>query len=274
MTAAGLQALPVARPAEVLAYGDAPAQRIEIFLPPARTEGQRLPVVVALDGNCWRAGADGLGRLRPAATALAERGIAVWAVGYRGIGDEGGGHPGTYADVAAALDRLADEAEARGLDPRRVVLLGHGTGGHLALWAALRHRIPRASPLAPARPPLRARGVVLAGALADIEREAPLIRARCGFEAGERLADPAARAPFADVSPVALLPIGAPVAIHLGVYDGFATPETGLALAQAIRRGGDAAELALAPNAGAYELIAPGTRAFEPVMAAIERFLR
>src|SRR5262249_19879113 len=60
-----------------------------------------------------------------------------------------GGWPGTFDDVAAAVDTLPDLALAAagpgGLAPGPLVLAGHSAGGHLALWAVARHRLPRDS---------------------------------------------------------------------------------------------------------------------------------
>ena len=41
---------------------------------------------------------------------LADRGIAVWNIEYRRLGQDGGGFPGTFQDVAAAIDDLAPGA--------------------------------------------------------------------------------------------------------------------------------------------------------------------
>ncbi|MEU4520305.1 alpha/beta hydrolase [Amycolatopsis sp. NPDC024027] len=91
---------------------------------------------------------------------------------------------GTFLDVAAAIDALDGLDPA--LDLRRVVLLGHSAGGHLATWAAHRDALPPEAP--GARPKVAPAGLVeLAGALdlraADAE----------GF--GKVLAEPDAEAP-------------------------------------------------------------------------------
>jgi acetyl esterase/lipase len=70
---------------------------------------------------------------------LLRRGWAVWNIEYRRVGD-GGGWPQTFADVAAAIDHLATLDVPVDLDS--VSVLGHSAGGHLALWAAGRGRLP------------------------------------------------------------------------------------------------------------------------------------
>ncbi|WP_448586689.1 alpha/beta hydrolase family protein [Thermaurantiacus sp.] len=272
MTVRAVQALPAAQPAETLRYGEAEAQVVELFLPPGPAEGAKLPVVVLVHGGCWLRSFPGRELVRPAATALAARGFAVWSIGYRRADEPGGGYPGTFLDVAAALDLLA--ARAGELDLGRVAFLGHSAGAHLAAWAAARHRIAGESPLASARPPFRPRGIVAAGGFLDLEGEAPFIRAACGIDPGEALAKPGAARPFADVSPAALLPSGVPITLVHGVFDGVAFPALGLAYARAARSAGDRADVIVVPVSGHFEGIAPGTAAFEQVAAALERFSR
>jgi hypothetical protein len=100
---------------------------------------------------------------RRLAEDLTRRGVAVLRYDKRGTGASGGGalawldpRPIT-ADAAAALTALR---RARGVDPRRVSLVGHSQGGGLAL------RVARSAPVrsvvtigAPGRPLTRVAGV-------------------------------------------------------------------------------------------------------------------
>jgi len=331
----GLLALPQARPARTIAFGAHPSQAVELFLPRTRPPEGRLPVVVLLPGGCFRSDLPGRELVRAAAGALAARGWAVWAVGYRRIDEEGGGYPGTFLDVATGIDLLRAHAAEEGLDLGRVAALGHSVGGTLALWAAGRRNIRPPSPLH-AADPLPLRGVVSAGGFGDLRILGPVIALSCGREVlaallagrgdaaasaasapetppaptapardagalegagppappgpsgGESAADPpaaptvlpapAARGParpdpYADTSPAALLPAGVPVVLLHGVYDHVAFPAVGLFHARTARRAGDRAEIYLAPNAGHFELIAPGHPAFAQAVAALARFL-
>jgi acetyl esterase/lipase len=122
---------------EPIAYGCDPAQFGELYRP----VGQELAgTVVIVHGGFWR-GRHGLELGRPLAADLAARGHTCWNIEYRRIGS-GGGWPGTLADVAAAIDHLAQ----LGVDTSAVVAVGHSAGGHLAVWAAGRAQFPAGAP--------------------------------------------------------------------------------------------------------------------------------
>ena len=116
-------------------YGTGALQFGELRLPKGRS---RAPVVVFIHGGCWRSAYD-LVHVAAAAAALASAGYAVWVPEYRRVGDDGGGWPGTFDDVANAIDHVRVLARKYAtLDTNRVVLVGHSAGGQLALWAASR----------------------------------------------------------------------------------------------------------------------------------------
>lgn len=123
---------------ERVPYGDEAVQFADLTVPAG--EGP-FPVVVFVHGGFWR-DAYGLDLARPQAADAASRGYATWNVEYRRVGDPGGGYPGTLADVAAAVDRLAGLAAEFRLDLDRVAVVGHSAGGHLALWIGQRGALP------------------------------------------------------------------------------------------------------------------------------------
>ena len=137
----------LARPEPTLqvSYAEAPSQAIDVFLPSG--PGPH-PVAILVHGGCWK-DIKGAGReqLRHLGPELTSRGIAIWSIGYRRANEPGGGYPGTFQDVGAAIDRLREEASIHRLDLSRTVLVGHSAGGHLALWAAARQSLSPASPL-------------------------------------------------------------------------------------------------------------------------------
>lgn len=134
--------------ASTLRYGPAPQQFGELRLPAG--VGPH-PVVVFLHGGFWRARYD-LAYARPLCADLTAQGFATWNLEYRRVGQAGGGWPGTLLDVSAGIDHLRSLATEHALDLARVITMGHSAGGHLALWAAARARLPATNPLASANP--------------------------------------------------------------------------------------------------------------------------
>src|SRR3954468_16675610 len=119
-------------------------ERIQYALGPLRFGDLRLPegegphpLAVVVHGGSWKATYN-LIHTGHLCVALARAGIASWNVEYRRAGDPGGGWPGSLDDVVLAL-RYAREFP--GIDPERVVAVGHSAGGHLALLAVRQVRI-------------------------------------------------------------------------------------------------------------------------------------
>jgi len=134
-------------------YGPHSSQRADLHLP--RGAGPH-PVMVTIHGGSWHQ-RYGKVVMRGLAADLVRRGWAVWNIEYRRLGG-GGGWPATFLDVAAAIDHLRVLRDVP-LDLDGVSFLGHSAGGHLALWAASRERLPAGAPGAgPAILPRRAIG--------------------------------------------------------------------------------------------------------------------
>jgi hypothetical protein len=103
MTLQDYLALSGPAPSRHVAYGAAPSQYAELFLPAG--DGP-FPVAVLMHGGCWTKEFGGITQMRNMAGDLAARGIAAWNVEYRRVDEEGGGYPGMYLDMNAALDLL------------------------------------------------------------------------------------------------------------------------------------------------------------------------
>ena len=137
-------------------YGSDPSQFADLHLPP----GQRRPGTVVLIHGGWWGSRFGSDNLDGVAADLAGRGWTAWNIEYRRLGI-GGGYPATLEDAAAAIDYLATLEEA---GTERVVAIGHSAGGHLAVWAAGRSKLPDGAP--GAGPVVEVAGAIsLAGAL-------------------------------------------------------------------------------------------------------------
>jgi len=220
-------------------------------------------VVVVIHGGYWRM--PYTRRLMvPLSRALVRRGLAVWNVEYRrvGLGGGGGGWPATVDDVALAVDALA---ECPGVDPTRVVLVGHSAGGQLALWAAGRGRLPPGveGSLTAGHPPrVGLLGVVALAPVTDLRGAgSPAIGRFLGPDPDDRRAEAA--------SPVCLLPLGLPQLVVHGAADdvvSLRSSETYVAIA---REAGDPVTLVAPAGVGHRGVILPRGPAFEALVEAV-----
>jgi acetyl esterase/lipase len=223
--------------------------------------------VIFIHGGYWRARYD-LEHANPLCQALARAGLAVWNVEYRRVGNHGGGWPGTFADVLAALGHVRQLALAYPLDLDRVTLMGHSAGGHLALWAAAARRIPAGHALHDADP-LALRRVVALAAVSDL-RTAWDWQLSDGA-VGELLGgDPQQMAEvFALASPIELLPSGVPQVLLHGDADEDVPYQLSRRYHAAAVAAGDDCTLVTLPATGHFELIDPRSLAWPYVLAAV-----
>lgn len=256
-------------PDTVVRYGDAPTAFAHFYRPAGRGPH---PVVVFVHGGCWRAQYD-LAYGGHLARALADDGIAVWSIEYRRLGDPGGGWPGTFLDVGAALDHLRRLAGPERLDLSRVVAAGHSAGGHLALWLAARPGLPASSALRGATP-LPVAGVVGIAAITDLAAyDAP---SGCGSAVRPLMGDAAEvfEARLAEASPVRRPP-PVPAWLVAGAQDAIVPVAQAEALVAASRAArAPAVRVTIVPGAGHFDLVAPWRPAFPAVRAAIVEALR
>jgi acetyl esterase/lipase len=216
-----------------------------------------------LHGGFWRA-EYGRGHTAPLAEALARSGFAVCAPEYRRVGQDGGGWPGTFDDVAAAVDRLpelAEEATGGLVDPERTVLAGHSAGGHLALWAAGRRRLPPESRWhAGERVSGRAGAVAGVVALAAVSELAWCHELGLGGQAAGALMG-GGPSRFADryrqADPAGLVPVGGRVRLVHGMADDRVPWEMSQRYADRVRAAGGDVVCSLLPGAGHFDVIDP-----------------
>lgn len=254
-----------------LSYGPLPEHLIDVRLPVNATPAGPRPLVVVVHGGFWMAEFD-RAHAGPQSAGFAAAGYVVATVEYRRVG-QGGGWPATFDDVALLTDTvpgLVHDAVGDRVDIVRTVLVGHSAGGHLASWAASRHRLPpdaawhRSSAL-----PVS--GVVsLAGVLDLVASE----RMGLGSHAARKVLGGAPRRRpdrYALASPAALLPTGARTVIVHGSRDDVVPVEISQTYAEQASAAGDDVVLHELEGVGHFELIDPLSPAWPTVLAAAAR---
>ena len=250
-------------PDEVIEWGPYDRQFGELRLP----EGDGpFPVVVLLHGGCWLADY-GHGYMAGLAEAIRGEGFAVWTLGYRRVGEPGGGWPNTLFDVAEGADYLRTLARTHPVDPGRVIALGHSAGGQLALWLAARPNAPDDSLFA-TPDPLPIDGVVTLAAAADLVRLSQ--RQACEDAATRLLGGPPDRYPerYAEASPVARVPLDVPQVLIDGTRDTtWIVPSD--TYFEAALAAGDPVRRRLVRHASHFELVDPRTDAWPAIRDAL-----
>ncbi len=224
------------------------------------------PVAIVLHGGSWKAGYDRR-VMRPVCRDLVRHGWAAWNVEYRRIGrGQGGGWPATFEDVAAAVDALAT-ADAR-LDLDRVVLLGHSAGGHLALWAAGRPKLPAGAP--GATPRLTPRAVIAQAPVANLERARALVDP--GGVVNDLLGGTPEQHPerYLLANPGRQVPVDMPVLLVHGADDRTVSVGQSRDYAQATRAAGGTVELVEPPDTSHRDHVDPRSAAWAAVTSRLD----
>jgi len=264
--------LDLTAPRRTFRYGvEHRCQRADLYLPVGADRAGAYPVVVTIHGGSWRA-RYGKALMVGLAGDLRRRGYAVWNIEYRRIGrGQGGGWPATFADVAAAIDRLASVEGP--LDLGRVAFVGHSAGGQLALWAAGRGRLPATAPgAAPRIQPVAAVSAAGVNDLAQTYAEAP------GGAVGLLMGGGPDqwRDRYAIADPIAQVPLAIPVALVHGTDDQTVSVRRSRNYAQAARaRGGEVELIEIAGAAGAHSRhIDPGGESWHAAADWLDERLR
>ena len=215
---------------ERIVYGPEPLQ----FADARNAGGDALALV--LHGGSWKATYN-LIHLAHLCILLGEKGVPTLNVEYRRVGDPGGGWPGSLEDVLRAVERAQTLA-------RRVVLVGHSAGGHLALLAARRTGVPVVALAAVCDPPTWENDAVAA------------------FFAG--------KAPVPEASPLAQAPLGVRTIVIHGTADDVVPFEQSERYARAA---GGEASLRPLDGAGHFEPIDPKSPEVRVTLDAVAELL-
>lgn len=272
LSVAEFQAFSSAPPDHRLAYGEAASQFGELRVPAGRGPH---PVVVLIHGGCWKEPYAVLRELGPLGDALKAEGVATWNIEYRRLYEPGSGWPGTYLDVGRGLDHLRVIANEYRLDLNRVVVVGHSAGGHLAMWAAARARLPEESRLYVADP-LPVRGVINLAGTMDMTDNMENMQAGCrdtvvtGMLGGTPQEAPER---YAQVSVLSLVPLGVPQLLIWDEHEEFVPLPLAQKYLNAATRAGDAARIIIVPGVGHFDLASPFTDAWPVLRSSIRAML-
>lgn len=263
-----LSDLPSTPPDARVAYGPDSSEYGDLRIPGG---GGPHPVAILIHGGCFKAAYATTRDLAAMADALKAQGIATWSIEYRRLGQPGGGWPGTYLDIAQAVDFLATLARPHHLDLSRVVLVGHSAGGHLAMWAAGRRRVPDSSPIG-SSPRISVRGVVdLAGPL-DLTAHRVEYEHLCHDAVITTLMGGTPHTVpdhYAHASPIRLVPLGVPQVLIIGEHEDFVPYPFIAAYAQAARHAGDSVRVIVIPRVGHFEIANPLAAPWPTIQDAI-----
>lgn len=237
-------------------YGKDDLQFGELRVPFSRPP---YPVMIVIHGGYWRAAYD-LKHVGHLCAKLTAKGIATWSIEYRRLGNPGGGWPGTFDDVLSSADFIRKSASKFKLDARRIAVMGHSAGGHLALWLA-------------ANRPDYLRGAIGLAPIADLKRAFELNLSR-GVVA-ELLGGAPGEVPdtYAKASPIDLLPIARPQRLIHGVNDKVVPIEISRRYIDAAKMKHSDAKLTEIAECGHYELIDPSSKEWPTVEYAALKLL-
>jgi acetyl esterase/lipase len=128
-----------------IAYGPLPRQKLDIYVPDAAV-GRPVPVVVFFYGGGWESGKRQ--DYRFVGAALASRGVMAVVADYRIYPQVV--FPAFVEDAAMAVKWTQDHAGQSGGDAKRLFLMGHSAGAHIAAMLALNKQYLRSAGADPA----------------------------------------------------------------------------------------------------------------------------
>jgi acetyl esterase/lipase len=259
-------------PDHVIHYGEHAQQVVDLYLPAGNGPH---PVVIMIHGGCWSQPWD-RSLMNWISDDLRRRGIAVWNIDYRTLGEhDRSAYPSLFMDVASAADALRAHASEYRLDLSRVVTVGHSAGGHLALWLAGRRNLPRGH--FANRNPLPIHAAISLGGLQDLELAERPPGSGCGTEVIGRLIGrglSARRDLFADTSAPRMGPLRIPQVLINGNQDRIIPTHFAEDYARQMRAMGDDVRVRMIDATGHVELVAPESAAWAAAVEESERALR
>jgi acetyl esterase/lipase len=229
-------------------YGPDPNHFADLRLP--KTNGHH-PLVINIHGGFWRAKYDLVhgGHLCAALTA---KNLATANLEYRRVGNDGGGWPGSFADIRSALRYLQQNAAQYKLDSQRIAAMGHSAGGQLAVV------------LAAHEPSIR--GVVSLAGVLDLQRAYELHLSHDAVV--EFLGGNLSEVPehYLEADPMVLnVPKSAQQWIVHGTADDTVPPNFSRTYVEEKRKRGEAVHLMEIQGADHFDVIDPRSRAWKQI---------
>jgi acetyl esterase/lipase len=242
-------------------YGSDSLQFAELRFPSGKGS---FPLLFVIHGGWWLSAND-LNHIGHLCAKFTSYGVVTCSLEYRRIGDAGGGWPGTFLDVANAIEYFKDRLtrDVR-VDTKRITVIGHSAGGHLALWLGAKHRVPKSSALFTGRSQWLIAAISLAG-VADLHTAWEL---RLGDGAvGKLMGGGPDQYPerYAEASPLELLPMGLKQVLIHGRADENVPISQSERFAERAKVAGDETSLVTLEGIGHFELIDPESRAWDAV---------
>ncbi|GMG87644.1 alpha/beta hydrolase family protein [Biformimicrobium ophioploci] len=246
-------ALPFRAHDQKIYYGEHQDQYGLLWLPSAPGAIKR-PTIVMVHGGCWLNAYD-ISHTRALATALAQEGYPVWNLEYRRADKSRSAWPTSLEDLQRGIKALG-ALKTDELIRDEVIIVGHSAGGHLALLlaASWRQLFPKNAPDV---------SVVGLAAITDITRYA-------GGNNSCQTATPLFMGATPKENPQAYAaanPANLDIPIPVTLLQGSADPIVPMAQLEALQARNVAREIA--PEAGHFDWIHPGTPAFQLMLRAL-----
>lgn len=254
-------------------YGEDHLQYGDLRIPDGRGP---YPIAIIIHGGCWVSTFANVENTSAFADALRDRGIATWNIEYRREDNQGGGWPGTFQDVANAMDFLRELQVRYRLDLNQLIAIGHSAGGHLALWLAARGRLPSDSLLF-TREPLLPRGVLVLGGVPDLKVFRRQAEKTCEGDVilkllGNSTEQLAKR--YQETSPINLLPLGVSQILIYGTEDQAVPRQYARHYAHLAEQAGDKIKLINVADAAHHEYIVPNSLSWPLVKKSVLTLLQ